>query len=160
MSKSATLESRAIAVIARYERAAGELGRIKKGIVAELEKCPVTIEAYASSSIGSPGLSSQSVSQKDFDRLWDGSRVRHHLHEALQVTTESDFEYGSDRKLNGDEIRAELEGMGYDDDQPHACPHCLAAWLLIERRKEVRREFGIAKRTLRALGKSALKAAQ
>lgn len=157
MNKTATLESRAIAVIARYERAAGELGRIKKGIVAELEKCPITIEAYGNQNLN---CDFRNGSQADHDRLWDGSRVRHHLHEALQVTTESDFEYGSDRKLNGDEIRAELEGMGYDDDQPHACPHCLAAWLMIERRKEVRREFGIAKRTLRALGKSALKVAQ
>ncbi len=153
MSAPKDLGSRVIAALARHERAAGELGRIKKGIVTELEKCPITIEAYQNSDLNCDFLN---VSEEDHKRLWDGSRVRHHLHLALQVTTD-DREYGPDRKLDDYEIRAELEGMGYDDDQPHACPHCLAAWMLIERRKVVRKEFGTAKRVLRALGKSALK---
>lgn len=152
-----TFESRVITALARHERAAAELGCIKKGIVAELEKCPITVEAYRNSDLNCDFLN---VSEEDHKRLWDGSRVRHHLHLALQFTTENDREYGPDRKLYDYEIRAELEGLGFDDDQPHACPHCLAAWLLIERRKEVRRELGVAKRVLRQLGKSALKVAQ
>jgi hypothetical protein len=149
-----TFESRVIAALARHERAAGELGRIKKGIVAELEKCPITIEAYQNSDLNCDFLN---VSEEDHKRLWDGSRVRHHLHETLQVTTDDGGDYDRERKLHDYEIRAELEGLGYDDDQPHACPHCLAAWILIERRKDVRHELGVAKRSLRQLGKSALK---
>ena len=149
-----TFESRIITALARHERAAAELTAIKKGIVAELEKCPITIEAFQNSDLNCDFLN---VSEEDHKRLWDGSRVRHHLHEALQATTENDREYGPDRKLHDYEIRAELEGMGNDDDQPHECPYCLAAWMLIERRKVVRKEFGTAKRVLRQLGKSALK---
>lgn len=148
--------SRVIAALARHERAAGELGCIKKGIVKELEKCPVTIEAYQNSDLNCDFLN---VSEEDHKRLWDGSRVRHHLHMALQALTDDGGDYDRERKLHDYEIRAELEGLGYDDDQPHECPHCLAAWALIERRKVVRKEFGTAKRVLRALGKSALKVA-
>lgn len=154
MSKFA---ERVISALARHERAAAELGQIKKGIVTELEKCPITIEAYKKCSVGT--FSDGYTSQEDYERLWEGSRVRHHLHQVLQATTENDREFGPDRKLHDYEIRAELEGLGFDDDQPHQCPHCLAAWLLIERRKQVRQEFGIAKRAIRALGKTALKVA-
>lgn len=152
-----TFAERVIEALARHERAAGELGKIKKRIVAELEKCPITVEAYGCSSIDSPGLSMNNVSQKDFDRLWDGSRVRHHLHQVLQLTYHDGYEYDRERKLDAWEIRAELEGEGESVSDAYQCPHCLAAWSLIERRKEVRREFGIAKRSLRALGKTALK---
>lgn len=152
--KNLPLGERVIAALARHERAAGELGRIKKGIVAELEKCPITIEAYQNSDLNCDFLN---VSEEDHKRLWDGSRVRHHLHLVLQSTTENDREYGPDRKLYDYEIRAWLEGYSDEDEQPYQCLHCLAAWLLIERRKEVRHELGIAKRSLRALGKSALK---
>lgn len=151
-----TFESRVIAALARHERAAGELGRIKKGIVTELEKCPITIEAYQNSDLNCDFLN---VSEEDHKRLWDGARVRHHLHLALQVLTDDGGDYDRERKLHDYEIRAELEGLGYDDEQPHACPHCLSAWLLIERRKEVRQELGRARRSLRMLGKSALKGA-
>lgn len=148
------LGERAIAAIARYERAAAELGQIKKGIVAELGKCPITIEAYQGSSID--GFYKQ-ISQADHDRLWDGSRVRHHLHEVLQVTNHDGGDYDRERKLRDDEIRAELEGYSDDESEPYKCEHCLAAWLLIERRKLVRQEFGHAKRLVRSLGKQAIK---
>lgn len=146
------LAERAVAALARYERAAAELDQIKKGIVAELEKCPVTIEAYESSN----GFLSSS-SDADQKRLWDGSRVRHHLHEVLQVTTDDGGEWDRERKLRDDEIRDELQGYSDDESEPYKCKHCLAAWLLIERRKLVRQEFGQAKRTVRALGKQAIK---
>lgn len=151
-----TFEERVIAALIRHERAAGELGKIKKGIVAELEKCPITIEAYQNSDLNCDFLN---VSEEDHKRLWDGSRVRHHLHQVLQSVSHDGGEYDRERKLNDYEIRAWLEGYSEEDDQPYACPHCLAAWALIERRKEVRKEFGIAKRAIRALGKSAMRAA-
>ena len=40
------------------------------------------------------------------------------------------------------------------------CEHCFAAWRLIQDRKEVRQKLGNAKRSLRQLGKSALKVTQ
>ncbi len=144
------LAVRALEALARYERAAGELGAIKKGIVANLEKCPITVEAYQGQGINGEY---RQQSQKDYDRLWDGSRVRHHLHQSLQMYTCDD--YDREVKLQDYEIRYELEGDG--EDESLKCEHCLAAWALIERRKEVRREFGRAKCAVRALGKIVIK---
>ena len=141
MKSKPPLAERAIAAIARYELAAADLDSIKKGIVAELEKCPITIEAFSDSGMES------------FDRghslLWDGTRPNTHLHRALQMYTCDD--YDREVKLQDYEIRYELEGYG--EDETLKCEHCLAAWALIERRKLARREFGQAKRLVRALGK-------
>lgn len=152
-----TFEERVIAALVRHEQAAGELSRIKKGIVKELEKCPITIEAYGNSDLNCDFLN---VSEEDHKRLWDGSRVRHHLHKVLNSVSHDGGEYDRERKLYDYEIRAWLEGYSEEEDQPYACPHCLAAWALIERRKEVRKEFGIAKRAIRGLGKTAIKVVQ
>lgn len=152
--KKLPLGERAIAAIIRYESAAAELTKIKKGIVAELESCPITIEAYQGNGIHGGFVE---ISKADEKRLWDGSRVRHHLHEVLQVTTDDGGDYDRERKLRDDEIRAELEGYGDHVADAYKCEHCLAAWMLIERRKVIRKEFGTAKRVLRQLGKSALK---
>lgn len=132
--KTLSLGERAVAAIARYERAAGELTRIKKGIVAELDKCPITIEAY-----------------KTFDDkppLWDKGRVNHHLHQAITTTA------WDGTRLDEEEITDELTGS-YDNTD-WACPHCLAAWSLLLSRRKARQEFGHAKRAVRALGKIAL----
>ena len=153
--KKPPLAERAVAAIARYERAAGELGAIKKGIVAELEKCPITIEAYQGNSIN--GVHHQQ-SQADIDRLWDGSRVRHHLHQVLKMKTTDGGEWDRERSLHDYEVKDELRGLSFEDGDPYKCEHCLAAWLLIERRKLVRQELGHAKRLVRALGKLAIKA--
>lgn len=129
------LGERAVAALIRYESAAAELTRIKKAIVTTLELCPITIEAY-----------------KEFDDkspLWDKSRVNHHLHKAL--TSRGSDGYGLDQEEITDQL------TGWDDESEDACPHCLAAWGLILTRKGARREFGNAKRLVRALGKQALK---
>lgn len=148
--------TRVITALARHERAAGEIGIIKKAISDSLEKCPITIQANAQSSI----FSSQSYPQEGLE-LWDGSRIRHHLHEVLQLTIDTGSGYGGERKLDADEIREELSGYNDDplrrDDRSLGCPHCLAAWDLIIKRKEVRHELGNAKRALRNLGKTAMK---
>jgi hypothetical protein len=154
--KRLPIGERAIAALVRYERAAAELARIKKGIVTTLEKCPTTIEAYENNNLNCDFLN---VREEDHERLWDGSRVRHHLHEVLQLTYHDGGEYDPERKLDDYEIRAALEGYSEDESQPYKCEHCLAAWLLVERRKLARREFGCAKRTVRAIGKTAIKQA-
>ncbi|MDH0042415.1 hypothetical protein [Pseudomonas juntendi] len=143
--KKPPLAERAVAAVARYERAAAELTNIKRAIVAELDKCPITIEAFSDSGMES------------FDRghslLWDGTRPNTHLHRALTNTVS---DYCSERRLDQEEISDQL--TGWDDDDPDACPHCLAAWNLILSRKAARAEFGQAKRLIRALGKLAIQA--
>lgn len=143
--KKPPLAERAVAAVARYERAAAELTNIKRAIVAALDKCPITIEAFSDSGMES------------FDRghslLWDGTRPNTHLHRALTNTVS---DYCSERRLDQEEISDQL--TGWDDDDPDACPHCLAAWNLILSRKAARAEFGQAKRLIRALGKLAIKA--
>lgn len=153
--KKPPLAERAVAALARYERAAGELGAIKKGIVANLEKCPITIEAYQGSSIHGEY---QHQSQEDHDRLWDGSRVRHHLHQVLKMKTTDGGDWDRERGLHDYEVKDELRGLSFEHGDPYKCEHCLAAWLLIERRKLVRQELGHAKRLVRALGKLAIQA--
>jgi len=143
--KKPPLAERAVAAVARYERAAAELTNIKRAIVAALDKCPITIEAFSDSGMES------------FDRghslLWDGTRPNTHLHRALTNTVS---DYCSERRLDQEEISDQL--TGWDDDDPDACPHCLAAWNLILSRKAARAEFGQAKRLIRALGKLAIQA--
>lgn len=133
------LSERAVAALIRYESAAAELTRIKKAIVATLEQCPITIEAYKVYDEKSP--------------LWDKSRVNHHLHQALTATVS---DYCSERRLDQEEITDQL--TGWDEESEGSCPHCLAAWGLILARKDARQEFGNAKRLVRALGKLAIKA--
>ncbi|WP_445677644.1 hypothetical protein [Pseudomonas putida] len=143
--KKPPLAERAVAAVARYERAAAELTNIKRAIVAALDKCPITVEAFSDSGMES------------FDRghslLWDGTRPNTHLHRALTNTVS---DYCSERRLDQEEISDQL--TGWDDDDPDACPHCLAAWNLILSRKAARAELGQAKRQVRALGKLAIQA--
>lgn len=143
--KKPPLAERAVAAITRYERAAADLTRIKRAIVAELDKCPITIEAMSDSGM------------EHFDRghsmLWDGTRPNTHLHRAMTATV---ADYCSERRLDQEEISTQL--AGWDEDDPDACPHCLAAWNLILSRKDARAEFGTAKRLVRALGKLAIQA--
>ncbi|TXG96518.1 MAG: hypothetical protein E6R08_09295 [Nevskiaceae bacterium] len=141
--KKPPLAERAVAAIARYERAAADLAAIKKGIVAELAKCPITIEAWEVN--GGYDL---------HPTLWDNGRENHHLHRALNMESYDSWDHP--RKLYDYEIRYELEGDG--EDETLKCEHCLAAWALIERRKLARQEFGQAKRMVRALGKQAIQA--
>lgn len=148
--------TRVIAALARHERAAGEIGVIKKAISNALDKCPITIRAVGETSIFGDRLDSAEVAA-----LWDGSRVKHHLHQALQTKIDNGTGWGGERNLDADEIREELSGYNDDPEYPNeaslACPHCLAAWDLIIQRKEVRHELGNAKRALRNLGKTAMK---
>ena len=138
------LAERAVAALIRYETAAAELNSIKKRIVAHLEKCPITIEAFSDEGM------------KSFDHgrslLWDGTRPNTHLHRALTNTIS---DYCSERRLDQEEISTQL--AGWDEDDPDACPHCLVAWNLILSRKAARAEFGQAKRLVRALGKLAIR---
>lgn len=144
--KTQPLEVRAIAALVRYERAAAELTRIKKGIVSTLEECPITIEAYTEHGY--------SAMESGTSVLWDGTRVNHHLHQAL---TSKGWD-GSG--LDDQEISDQLTGWDDDDNDPLSCPHCLAAWNLIQDRKQARQEFGQAKRLIRALAKSAIRATE
>lgn len=143
--KKPPLAERAVAAVARYERAAAELTNIKRAIVAALDKCPITIEAFSDSGMES--------FNRGHSLLWDGTRPNTHLHRALTNTVS---DYCSERRLDQEEISDQL--TGWDDGDPDACPHCLAAWNLILSRKAARAELGQAKRQVRALGKLAIQA--
>lgn len=144
-----TFESRVITALARHERAHGELTLIKKSIQAELAKCPISVIANRPIT-----MFDDHVAYAESEKMWDDSRVNHHLHQVLQITIDPEDGYHGQRKLDADEIREELEGH---NDESLGCPHCLAAWDLVIRRKDVRKELGHAKRALRQLGKSAMK---
>jgi hypothetical protein len=55
-----------------------------------------------------------------------------------------------DRGLNDDEVSAYLLRQG--------CVHCTRAWYFVRERKKERQDLGNFRRSLRALGKSAIKA--
>jgi hypothetical protein len=55
-----------------------------------------------------------------------------------------------DRGLNDDEVSVYLLKQG--------CVHCTRAWYFVRERKKERRDLGNFRRSLRALGKSAIKA--
>ena len=65
----------------------------------------------------------------------------------MKETVSCDSGYG-DRRMEDHEIEEELESAG--------CEHCLQAWRAVLQRKEARREFGIAKRAIRAIGRAAI----
>jgi hypothetical protein len=74
---------------------------------------------------------------------------RTHLWKALNTLERN--EHGYLQRLDEAERREWLEDAG--------CPHCLRALDLIEQRKAVRKELGIAKRALRAIGRAELRKA-
>lgn len=136
------MTDRALNAIIRYEQAARTLADLQKQIGVALSRCSVNIELDKALA-ASP--------QRDTSKLLVGDRVRTHLHEALTVEEPCDSGYGN-RRLLGDEI-----GVWLEDSE---CAGCIEAWRLIVERKKVRQEFGIAKRVIRSIGRSAIKKEQ
>jgi hypothetical protein len=130
-----------LSAIVRYERAAANVSALKKRIGEALQKCSVHEEMERAFKV--PPYTA--------NHLIDGTHVKTHLHNAFQETTSCASGYG-DRRMTDDEIEVWLEEEG--------CPHCLEAWRLIGDRKAARKEFGIAKRAIRSIGKRAIKAEQ
>jgi hypothetical protein len=73
------------------------------------------------------------------------NRRRTHMWEAFRGWSDEE-----DRSLNDDEVSDYLLKRG--------CVHCTRAWYFVRARKKARRDLGNFRRSLRALGKSAIKA--
>jgi len=147
MKSSATLEQKIIASLANHERLMQQVGVMKAQIGKHIDACPV-----------SQKLSIHYAGGENQDELIDRAtgRAKTHLWYAFNDLIEHDSGYG-------------MSHMSYDDQENYLtdpwnddtrCEHCYAAWRLIQDRKEIRQELGNAKRSLRQLGKSALKVSQ
>lgn len=130
------MSSDVMAAVVRYEVAAARVSRLSKEIGEAIAKCSISIELE------------QSQDEETHRRLVDGIRTRTHLYNAFHETTPCDSGWGS-RRLDSDEIEEYLR-------EEANCSSCLAAYQLIEQRRAARKEFGIAKRAIRTIGRTAL----
>lgn len=139
MKQVIPFETRVITALANHERLLQQVGQMKKQIGAHLAECPVM------KTVNNPD-----TNQRVFDGLIDQKGlVKTHLWDAFNETIEGD--YGSPNLLDRDEQQDFLV------DEETGCEHCYAAWQVIQARRDVRQELGNARRSLRMLGKSALK---
>ena len=147
MKTTMSLPEKVIASLANHERLMQQVGAMKIQIGKHIEACPI-----------SQKLSIHYSGSENQDDLIDRStgRAKTHLWHAFNELIEHDSGYG-------------MSNMDYDDQENYLtdpwnektrCEHCFAAWRLIQDRKEVRQKLGNAKRSLRQLGKSALKVTQ
>jgi hypothetical protein len=140
MKQAIPFETRVITALANHERLLQQVGQMKNQIGAHLAECPVMKKA-----------NDWNISAQDSKDLYDEKMlVKTHLWEAFNETVEGD--YGSPQLLDRDEQQDFLA------DEDTGCEHCYAAWRVIQERRDVRQELGRARRSLRMLGKSALKA--
>ena len=140
MKQAIPFETRVITALANHERLLQQIGQMKKQIGAHLAECPVMKKVNHPDTIGD-----------DYYALIDQKGlVKTHLWDAFNETVEGD--YGSPQLLDRDEQQDFLA------DEDTGCEHCYAAWRVIQERRDVRQELGCARRSLRMLGKSALKA--
>lgn len=130
----------ALGAVVRYERAAASVAGFAKLIGAALEECSVSKEL---------AVHGESGDTRAWDRLMDGKYVNTHLHQAFTMEVSDDHEYGG-RLMRDAEIEAWLQ-------EDEGCEHCLRAYRLIQERRAARKEFGIAKRAIRTIGKRAIK---
>jgi|SRR5690625_364393 len=75
-------------------------------------------------------------------------RSKTHLWEAYNADTECDSGYGM-RRYSPDEVEQYLAES--------ECRHCISAYRLIQQRKNIRKELGRARRSIRRLGKESVK---
>ena len=131
--------TQALCAIIRHERAARAVAALTATIGESVQQCPIYVRASDT---------------EDFDwdtagggkaHLWAGDKVKTHLWEAYNETTDASWNV---RSLDADEQRDYLVDTG--------CPHCLKAWEAVEQRRLARKELGQAKQSIRAIGRAAL----
>lgn len=131
-----------MAAVVRYEKAAADVARLTDSIKLAIIQCPQSVKALA---IAPDEPGGAELYAKD-------GRVKTHLWEAYRRVARDD--YGPDEAVwflnHGDSTEETGEG----------CANCAEAWHLINSRKLARLEFGLAKRSIRGLGKSFIKAVQ
>ena len=126
-----------IKALARHERSQQEVRRLKMAIGESIAKCPVDVSVMKMC-VGVDAL------------LDDKGRTKTHIWHALRKVVDDGPQ--NHRLLTSSEITAYLA------DTETGCQHCHEAWRLIQQRKAARQELGIAKRSIRRLGKSAINA--
>lgn len=125
-----------LTAVIRYEVAARKVSALTRQIGEALNECPINKKV------------SQEWGNEDLSHLLDGARTKTHLYLAFKETIPCDSGYGS-RGLQDDEIDEYLDGED-------GCDGCRKAWIYVCERKAARREFGIAKRAIRTIGKHAV----
>jgi hypothetical protein len=141
MKQVIPFEARVITALANHERLLQQVGQMKKQIGAHLAECPVMKKA-----------SDWTLSATETKDLFDEKGlVKTHLWGAFNELIEGS--YGMVR-MDSDDQENYLTDPWCDETR---CEHCYAAWRVIQERKEVRQELGRARRSLRQLGKSAMK---
>jgi len=79
-----------------------------------------------------------------------------HLKNAYAMTRDE----SGDGQYGGVSEAYYVTGMPPEDYLAETCPYCLTAHKLIQERKEARKQFGIAKRRISALGRSLSKGSE
>lgn len=126
--------SRPLAAIVRFERASRAVKEATTAISDSIARCSVA-EAEIADGHGNKYRDSK-------------ARLKTHLWQVLQSQVEYCEETGAPSYLSPSEFMEELESTG--------CPHCIETFRLIQERKLARKELGIAKRALRAIGRAAI----
>lgn len=143
MNKSITFEAKVIASLANHERLLQQNADMKKQISKHLNGCPIQKKAL-----------DWDTPESERYELQDGKgRIKTHLWQAFN--REIAGAWGS-IPMDPDEQENYLTDPWNDESR---CEHCHAAWKLIQARKEVRQELGKARRSLRMLGRSAVRIA-
>jgi len=143
MKQAIPLETRVITALANHERLLQQVGQMKKQIGAHLAECPVMKKA-----------NDWSISAQDSKDIYDEKTglVKTHLWGAFNELVEGS--HGGMVRMNLDDQENYLTDPWCDETR---CDHCYAAWRVIQDRRDVRQELGQARRTLRMLGKLALR---
>ncbi|WP_406833795.1 hypothetical protein [Pseudomonas asiatica] len=143
MNKAINFEARVIASLANHERLLQQNATMKKQVSKHLNDCPIQKRAL-----------DWDTPECERYELQDGKgRIKTHLWQAFNRQVAGAW---GPILMDPDEQENYLTDPWNDESR---CEHCHAAWKLIQARKEVRQELGKAKRSIRMLGKSALKIA-
>lgn len=143
MKQAIPFEARVIAALANHERLLQQVGLMKKQIGEHINACPIMKKAM-----------DWDTPESERAELQDSKgMIKTHLWGAFNELI--DGSYGMVR-MEVDDQENYLTDPWCDETR---CDHCYAAWKVIQARKEVRQHLGRARRSLRQLGKSALKVA-
>lgn len=142
MNREQKFGVKALVALATHEDLMQRVAVMKVQIGKHIQACPVSEKL----SIHYAGLANH-------DALIDEKtgRAKTHLWHAFNDLVDHDSGYGKAHMSLDDQENYLTDP--WDDES--RCEHCYAAWKLIQERKEVRQQLGIAKRSIRALGKVA-----
>jgi hypothetical protein len=135
-----TIEQRAMAAIIRHEKARQLVDSLTRDIGISVGRCPIDKEALI----------------QGHGDLWtqDQKHTKTHLWQAFQHLEPSSCGWGEVHLCDDGVFDALAEGSEFD------CVHCYDAFKFIVARRAARKELGHARLSIRALGRSALRAGE